>query len=62
MAVDSAFLIITNRGLWNQARTYEAHRDLTENNRALLIDVAELYDQFAYGINNHPLGIKNFSR
>lgn len=62
MAVDSAFLIITNKVLWNQARTYEAHRDLTNNNHALLIDVAELYDQFAYGINNHPLGIKNFSR
>ncbi|MBK8584191.1 MAG: T9SS type A sorting domain-containing protein [Bacteroidetes bacterium] len=62
LAVDSAFLIVTNKGLWNQAKTYEARRDLTENNHALLIDVAELYDQFAYGINNHPLGIKNFSR
>ena len=61
MATDSAFLIITNKALWNQAKLYKDHRDSTENNHALLFDVNELYDQFAYGINMHPLAIKNFS-
>jgi hypothetical protein len=61
MAVDSAFLIITNKALWNQAKLYEAHRDSTDNNHALLFDINELYDQFAYGIVMHPLAIKNFS-
>lgn len=60
-ATDSAFLIVTNRALWNQAKLYKAHRDSTDNNHALLFDINELYDQFAYGINMHPLAIKNFS-
>ena len=27
-----------------------------------MVDIDELYDQFAYGIVKHPLSIKNFSR
>ncbi|MBK9524690.1 MAG: hypothetical protein IPO39_07995 [Bacteroidetes bacterium] len=57
---DSAFIIIAHRSLWNQAQSYKAYRDLTTVNRAILIDIDELYDQFAYGIQKHPLSIKNF--
>ncbi|MCX6291286.1 MAG: C25 family cysteine peptidase [Bacteroidetes bacterium] len=58
--VDSAYIIITHRSLWNQVGFYKAHRDLTTNNKVVLVDIDELYDQFAYGIKKHPLAIKNF--
>ena len=57
---DSAYLIITHRSLWNQALAYKTYRDFTTNNKVILIDIDELYDQFAYGIKQHPLAIKNF--
>ncbi len=59
-AKDSAYIIITNRSLWNQASFYKAYRDLTTNNKVLMVDIDELYDQFAYGIKKHPLAIRNF--
>ena len=59
---DSAYIIITHRSLWNQAIYYKAYRDLTTNNKAVLVDIDELYDQFAYGIKKHPLAIKNFMK
>lgn len=58
---DSAFIIITHRGLWNQALAYKNYRDQTTNNRVVIVDIDELYDQFAFGIKKHPLSIKNFA-
>ncbi|HRH66057.1 MAG TPA: C25 family cysteine peptidase [Bacteroidia bacterium] len=60
IARDSAFIIIAPRSLWNQAQSYKAYRDQTTGNRTVLLDIDELYDQFAYGIQKHPLSIKNF--
>src|SRR5205085_274639 len=57
---DSAYIIITHRSLWNQALFYKTYRDQTTNNKVLLVDIDELYDQFAFGIKKHPLAIKNF--
>ena len=59
-AKDSAYIIITNRSMWFDAQLYRSYRDLTTNNKTILIDIDELYDQFAYGIKKHPLAIKNF--
>jgi hypothetical protein len=59
---DSAFLIVTHKSLWSQALAYKAYRDQTTSNKAILFDIDELYDQFAYGIKKHPLSIKNLSR
>ena len=56
---DSAFIIIAHRSLWNQAQTYKAYRDQTTGNKAILIDVDELADQFIWN-SKHPLSIKNF--
>ncbi len=63
MALDSAFVIITNRSLWSEAQFYKNYRNqqAPNINRTALFDVDELYDQFSYGIQKHPLSIKNFS-
>ena len=62
--LDSAYIIITNRSLWSEAQFYKNYRNQRSPNinRTVLIDVNELYDQFAYGIQKHPLSIKNFSK
>ncbi len=59
--IDSAFIIITSKKLWNEASQYLNYRNQTTGNKAMLIDVDELYDQFSYGIAKHPLAIKNFA-
>ncbi len=59
---DSAFIIVTHKLLWSQAQAYKAYRDATSGGKVLVCDIEELYDQFAYGIQKHPLSIKNFSR
>ncbi len=55
---DSAFVIITHPKLMNGATAYKDYRTST----AVLANVEELYDQFGYGINKHPLAIRNFCR
>jgi hypothetical protein len=67
MAVDSAYIIITSAGLKNAvtiANGYKDYRNFTtgNHNRVVVVDAAELYDQFAYGIANHGLAIRNFIR
>ncbi len=63
LGIDSAYIIITAKKLMNEAQNYFNYRNQsgTYLNRCLLLDVDELYDQFAYGIGKHPLGIKNFA-
>lgn len=58
---DSAFIIITHPSLLDGANEYKVYR-ADFNQEAIVADIEELYDQFAYGINKHPLAIKNFSR
>jgi len=55
---DSAYLMISHPNLWSQAQSYRNHRAATHN--VSLINVQELYDQFAYGILRHPLSIRGF--
>jgi len=55
------YLIVSNKALWNKANDYKNYRSIT-GYTPLLADVEELYDQFAYGITQHPISIRNFSR
>ena len=54
------FLIVSNKKLWNGAKAYTDYRTLSGHN-ALLADVDELYDQFAWGISKNPLAIRKFA-
>ncbi|MBK5286070.1 MAG: hypothetical protein JJE25_11780 [Bacteroidia bacterium] len=63
VALDDAYVIISNSTLWSAALQYKAYRSgLGGNHNVYLADIDELYDQFAYGIRKHPLAIKNFAR
>jgi hypothetical protein len=59
VTTDSAFIIITNKGLRTEADKYASYRSGTGHN-PIVADIDELYDQFAYGIVKHPLAIRNF--
>lgn len=63
LAIDSAYIIITHKLLWSEAQSYKNYRNThaPNINRSIVIDIEELYDQFAYGIQKHPLSVKNFS-
>ncbi len=64
LGLDSAFIIITHQSLMSAAQDYYNYRNThaPNINRCLLVNIDELYDQFAYGIEKHPLSVKNFSR
>ncbi len=53
------YLIVSHKKLWSEAVNYSNFRLATGYN-PLLVDINDLYDQFAYGINQHSLSIKNF--
>lgn len=61
IAPDSAFLIITHPTLMTEANQYAAYRSLTQHN-PLVVNVEELYHQFAYGIRKNPLAIRDFCK
>ena len=56
---DSAFILISHPELWNAATQYSNYKTQTGHN-SLLVSVLDLYDQFSFGIHQHPLSIKNF--
>jgi len=58
---DPTFLLVTHRSLWNEATQYMVYRNTT-GQRVLMVDVEELYHQFAFGTFKHPLAIRNFVR
>jgi hypothetical protein len=53
------FLIITNHALSSEASSYKAYRNGKFSTELVYVD--ELYDQFAYGVTQHPLAIRNFA-
>lgn len=53
------YLIVSSKTLWSEAQNYSGYR-IASGHNTLLVDIDELYDQFAYGIYKHPLSIKNF--
>ncbi len=58
---NSDYLMITHKSLMAQAEQYRDFRNST-GYKVLLVDVEELYHQFAYGIKKHPLALRNFAR
>ena len=48
------YLIISQTKLMKSAQDYANYRN------AYLVDVEELYNQFGYGINKHPMAIRNY--
>ncbi len=64
LATDTAFVIITHPILMQEANTYASYRlnALAGNNpqNAIVFNINELYDQFAYGIEKHPYAIRGF--
>lgn len=61
---DSAFVIITPQKFINEANSYKAYRQtmLGGSHDVIVAVMDELTDQFAYGIEKHPLAIRNFCR
>jgi hypothetical protein len=59
---DSAFVIVSHKNLMTEASAYKTYRQSMAggSRNVILADIDELYDQFAWGIEKHPLSIKNF--
>ncbi|NND32091.1 MAG: hypothetical protein HKN76_05820, partial [Saprospiraceae bacterium] len=66
---DAEFLIISNQKLYddgqgkNWVEEYANYRrsDIGGNYRTQILEIQQLIDQFTYGIDMHPLSIKNFT-
>ncbi len=61
---DATYLIISHPRLFqdgNPVQEYAAYRasETGGSHRSLVLNVEELYDQFAYGVHRHPLAIRN---
>ncbi|HMN05283.1 MAG TPA: C25 family cysteine peptidase [Flavobacteriales bacterium] len=61
---DSAMVIVSHTTLMGAAQQYANYRETNPYNRhnTLLVDVEQLYDQYAYGVRQHPLAIRNYLR
>ena len=59
---DTAFIIISHPLLMTEATNYATYRSTSVNNpeNAMVVNIEELYDQFAYGIAQHPYSIRGF--
>lgn len=53
------YIIITEKKLWTQASRYASYR-ATTGKQVVLIDIDELYNQFAFGVRKHPVAIQAF--
>lgn len=53
-AINKNYIILSHPKLWQEAQTYASYRN------AALINVNNLYNQFGYGIQKHPMAIRNF--
>lgn len=66
MAVDSAYLIVSNSKFINASGLpqYIAYRSSPAGGSysVVLANVQDLYDQFAYGVYHHPNSIRNFCK
>lgn len=54
------FIIVTHKNLWSAAQQYANYRSTSGLNVAL-VDVDQLYDQFAWGVRKHPAGIRRYN-
>ena len=58
---NSNYYIISHSKLWSWALQYKYYRGNSGYNAAL-IDIDQLYCQFAYGIYKHPMAIRSFMK
>lgn len=60
--VDSAYIILINSKLVNEANIYASYRSSSAGGgfNTMVVDVEELYDQYGGGIQKHSLSIKRF--
>ena len=64
LAVDSAYIIVTNKSLITEANNYKNYRAFESFggfHNVVIADIDELYDQFAYGVVKSPLSIRRFA-
>lgn len=63
-AQEGNYIIITHPTLWNVAQQYAAYRSSAAGGafEVQVVNVEELYEQFALGIAKHPLAIQNYLR
>lgn len=57
--LDSAFILVTHPKLWSAATNYAFYRE-SQGMDVLLVNVEELYMQYAAGIWKHPLALRRF--
>ena len=55
------YFAITSAALYPETQQYAAYRSVSGYN-AIAIDADELYNQFGWGINKHPLAIRKFAQ
>ena len=66
---DAQFVIISNKVLFDDGQSnnwvekYKEYRSSAAggNYTSMVVDVQQLYDQFAFGIDRHPISIRNFA-
>ncbi|MCX7862454.1 MAG: C25 family cysteine peptidase, partial [Bacteroidales bacterium] len=61
LAQQADYIIITHSSLYSVANSYATYRN-SSGYQTLMVDIAQLYDKYAYGIPKHPLSIHNFIR
>jgi hypothetical protein len=62
--LNSDYLIVTHSSLLTSAQAYASYRSSSTggNYKTVVVDIDDLYEQFAYGIVKHPLAIRNYIR
>ncbi len=53
------YIVIAHPSLWSSSKSYANYRKETHGS-AIIVDINELYNQFAYGIQKHPYAIHSF--
>ncbi len=56
---EADYLIVTHQKYLPECEEYAVYRNTT-GYKALVADVAQLYDQYAYGVNRNPAAIRRF--
>lgn len=59
------YIIISHPELWTTATQYKQYRMMSgypRTYKCVLVNIEELYEQFAYGIRKNPVAIRNFAR
>jgi len=56
---NSDLIIISNKKLYSEVNQYVSYKNSVGFN-TLLVDIDDLYEQFSYGIEKHPLAIRYF--